>query len=493
MKRRALLSVTDKTGLLELARGLLAHDFELIASGGTARELRAAGLAAVEVESITGQPEILGGRVKTLHPAIHAGILAVRAEDLAPTGFAPIDLVVVNLYDLAAKLAATTEESARVEAIDIGGPTLLRAAAKNFQRVSVLPSPRFYAEFLHELDRAAGPSLEFRRRMAREVFELTRRSDELIAERLFDAPVERHVLRYGENPHQAAWWSAPGGLLGLGLSLHGGKELSYNNLLDVMAALKLSLDLPADACAILKHTNPCGVGRGATAASAFDRALAGDPTSAFGGIVVFGREVDAATAESLAPRFLEVVLAPSYDEAARDILRAKKNLRWLSVDRERFATATRGSERRFGELRLVQEEDEGFAELSRWQLAAGPTPQPDSLAAAELAWRVAKHVKSNAIVLADAHGTLGIGAGQMSRVDSSRLAVQKAASLHSLAGCAAASDGFFPFADGVEELAAAGIRIIVQPGGSIRDQEVVAAADRLGVSLLLTGVRHFRH
>jgi phosphoribosylaminoimidazolecarboxamide formyltransferase/IMP cyclohydrolase len=491
--RRALLSVTDKSGLLELARSLIAHGYELIASGGTAQALRQAEVPVTEVEAITGQPEILGGRVKTLHPALHAGILAKTAADLAPTGFAPIDVVVVNLYDLAAKLAESADESARIEAIDIGGPTLLRAAAKNFQRVTVLSSPQHYAEFVRELDRSEGPSLEFRRRMAREVFQLTRQTDELIAERIFAAPTERHVLRYGENPHQAAWWSAPNGLAGLGLSLHGGKELSYNNLLDAVATLKLGIDLPEDACVIVKHTNPCGVGRGATPIAAFERALAGDPTSAFGGIVGFGRPVDAAAAEALAQRFFEVVLAPSYGAPARELLRGKKNLRWLSVELKRFAAATRGSERRHGALRLVQDEDEGFGELARWQLAAGPTPPADALAAAELAWRVAKHVKSNAIVLADAQGTLGIGAGQMSRIDSSRLAIQKASALHSIQGCAAASDGFFPFADGVEELAAAGIRTIVQPGGSIRDDEVIAAADRLGISLLLTGVRHFRH
>jgi phosphoribosylaminoimidazolecarboxamide formyltransferase/IMP cyclohydrolase len=493
-RRRAILSVTDKSGLEEFASALIDRGFVLLASGGTARAIAAAGLEVEEVSEFTGQDEILGGRVKTLHPAIHAGILAPKEEDLDGTGFAPIDLVVVNLYDFAGALQRTQDEAERVEQIDIGGPTMLRSAAKNFARVTVLCAPDQYAGYLEEIDAHDGnTTVEFRRACAGRVFETTSHYDGLIEQHLFETG---HELRYGENPHQAATWSVGGGgdLDDLGLTLNGGKALSYNNLLDVVGTLKLSADLPADACAIIKHTNPCGVGRGSTPLEALENALACDPVSAFGGIVAFGCEVDDAVGEALASRFLEVVLAPGYSDGARGALTRKKNLRWLDVDRARFAGATRGSERRFGRFILREAEDEGFAELDSARLVAGPTPGEDLRDAADLAWRVAKHVKSNAIVLAQADGTLGIGAGQMSRVDSARIAIEKAAiAERDLAGCAAASDGFFPFADGLETLAAAGVKCVIQPGGSIRDEEVSEAAERLGVSLLLTGVRHFRH
>lgn len=491
--RRAVLSVTDKSGLEEFAGALVQRGFALLASGGTARALAAAGLPVAEVSDYTGQAEILGGRVKTLHPAIHAGILAERVEDLEGTGFAPIELVVVNLYDFAGTLARTTDEAERVESIDIGGPTMLRSAAKNFGRTTVLCSPDQYGPCLADLDAHGGAtSIGFRRECAARVFSTTAQYDGLISAGLFGG----HPLRYGENPHQPASWSIAGGggLEALGLDLNGGKELSYNNLLDVVSTLKLLADLPADACAIIKHTNPCGVGRGATPTLAFENALACDPVSAFGGIVAFGGALDAETAELLASRFLEVVLAPSFSDAARTALAKKKNLRWLDADLERFNAATIGNERRFGGFTLRQAEDEGFPELVAPRLVAGPTPDETTRDAADLAWRVAKHVKSNAIVLARSDRTLGIGAGQMSRVDSSRIAIEKAAIAGlDLQGCVAASDGFFPFADGLETLAAAGVRCVIQPGGSMRDDEVAAAADRLGVSLLLTGMRHFRH
>ncbi|RKZ13593.1 bifunctional phosphoribosylaminoimidazolecarboxamide formyltransferase/IMP cyclohydrolase PurH [bacterium] len=491
--RRALLSVTDKSGLESFARGLVERDYELLASGGTARVLAEAGIKVEEVSDYTGQDEILGGRVKTLHPAIHAGILAEKVEDLQGTGYQPIDLVVVNLYDFAGTLERTDDEGERVENIDIGGPTMLRSAAKNFSRTTVLCDPDQYTAFLEDLDSHDGmASLEFRRDCAARVFSTTAQYDGLISGGLFGG----HELRYGENPHQAATWSVAGGggLAELGLTLNGGKALSYNNLLDVVSTLKLGADLPADACAVIKHTNPCGVGRGATPLQALDNALACDPVSAFGGIVAFGSEVDDATGESLAGRFLEVVLAPSYSDGARAALSRKKNLRWLDVDHERFAAATRGNERHFGRLILRQAEDSGFPELDAPRLVAGPTPDEATQDAADLAWRVAKHVKSNAIVLAASDRTLGIGAGQMSRVDSSRIAIEKAAIAGlDLVGSVAASDGFFPFADGLETLAEAGVKCVIQPGGSIRDDEVAAAADRLGVSLLLTGTRHFRH
>ncbi len=492
--RRALLSLTDKTGLASFGRSLIERGYELLASGGTAAALREAGLAVTEVSEITGQPEILGGRVKTLHPAIHAGILAPDLQSLADTPFRLIDLVVVNLYDFEGALARSESEDEWVENIDIGGPTLLRSAAKNFSRCVVLCGCDQYDAFLSEVDAHSGETtLDFRRACAARVFETTSRYDALISRGLFGGG---RSLRYGENPHQRATWSVGGAeeLEELGLRLNGGKELSYNNLVDVVATLKLSADLPDHACAVIKHTNPCGVGLGDTPLVALEHALACDPVSAFGGIVAFSTPVDEAAAECLAKRFLEVVLAPNYTEGARAILGAKKKLRWLDVDLDRFLQATRGNERVWGRLHLRQDEDEGFPELEAWNLAAGPTPSPEDLAAADLAWRVAKHVKSNAVILAGPHGTIGIGAGQMSRVDSSRLAIDKARrSEASLEGCVAASDGFFPFADGIEALADAGVAVVVQPGGSIRDAEVVEAAQRRSVSLLLTGTRHFRH
>lgn len=494
MKRRAVLSVTDKTGLAQLGRGLHELGLELCASGGSAAALRDAGLPVTAIADITGQPEILGGRVKTLHPAVHAGILAAREEDLAGSGHEPVQVVAVNLYDFAGELAAGGDEGQLVEKIDIGGPTLLRAAAKNFARVWVLPDPSVYEAALHCMANGSeAEQLAMRKELAGQVFARTHSYDGLISRGLFAAA---HALRYGENPHQSAHWQVEGGggLDELGLALHGGKEPSYNNLLDVVATLKLAADLPGGGCAVIKHTNPCGAGTGGSPAEALERALACDPVSAFGGIVAFRDEVDDAAAAILAKRFVEVVLAPGYSDGAREALGRKKNLRWFTVDLERFVAATRGNSRQWGRLVLSQDEDEGFGELDAPRHAAGPEPGDEQLAAARLAWRVAKHVKSNAIVLAAPDRTLGIGAGQMSRVDSSRLAIEKArvAGLD-ITGCAAASDGFFPFADGLEQLADAGVRTVIQPGGSIRDEEVGAAADERGVTLLLTGTRHFRH
>ena len=492
--------MTDKSGLESLGKALTENGYELLASGGTARCLREAGLSVTEVAKYTGQAEILQGRVKTLHPAIAAGILARREEDLKDTGFATIDVVVVNLYDFEGALAKEAVEEELVESIDIGGPTLLRAAAKNFERVTVLCDPASYPAFVQEMERHEGGScLKFRRRMAERVFRLTARYDELIARELFaQGKLEEteNSLRYGENPHQRAWWSVRGGgeLGELGLTLHGGKELSYNNLVDLVAALKLASDLPEHACAILKHTNPCGVGLGDSPSLAFERALATDPVSAFGGIVAFRHTVDGEAATRLKEMFLEVVAAPSFDEEAREILAKKKKLRVLSVDFPRFRQSSMGAERRWGRLVLRQEEDEGFPELQRWQQVAGPVPDDEQISAARLAWIVAKHVKSNSIVLANSSGTLGVGAGQMSRVDSCRLAIRKAEDAKlDLKGCAAASDAFFPFPDGLTVLAEAGAKIVVQPGGSIRDAEVVEAAQEQGVSLFHTAVRHFRH
>ena len=501
-RKRALLSVTDKSGLADFARGLAAHGFELVASGGTATALREAGFDVTDVDAITGYPEIFGGRVKTLHPAVHGGILGpdeASFADVAELGIAPIDLVAVNLYRFGEARAQGGTEAQLVSKIDVGGPTMLRAAAKNFQRVTVVPDPAHYAEVLAELEVNDGStSLELRRRLAAAVFRLTERYDDAIADWLegVTGRVDHGVgLRYGENPHQGARMFLPGGgdLASVGLVLHGGKELSYNNLVDLIAGLKLAGDFREPCCAILKHTNPCGFAVG-TPAQALERALRCDPVSAFGGVFAFNAEIDEEAAALLAERFLEIIAAPSFTPAALAKLTKKKNVRVLSADLTLFLASTRGRSRAWGGLMLRQDEDEGFPELLDPKLAAGPAPDAATRAGLALGWKVAKHGKSNAIVLVDGKATLGCGFGQMSRVDSVELAISKArAQGLELSGALAASDGFFPFPDGIEKLAAAGIRAVIAPAGSIRDDEVAARAGELGVTLLLAGRRHFNH
>lgn len=505
-RRRALLSVTDKTDLDVLAGALRAHGYELIASGGTAAWLRGHGCDVTDVSEVTGFPEVFGGRVKTLHPLIFGGILGpdeAAFAEVAGTGLAPVDVVACNLYDFEAAVDAGADEAAAIEKIDIGGPSLLRAAAKNFHRVCVLPSPDYYDEFAAACDAGGGlPDLDFRRRMAAQTFEIVLDYDMAISEWFHaesTADTNLLTLRYGENPHQAAEMTVPigrgeGPLSGMGLVQINGKELSYNNMIDVIAAGKLAADLDGTACAAIKHTNPCGVGLGGSAAAALERALLCDPESAFGGIFAFTTEVDADAVEILAARFCEVVLAPSYSEAARARLAKKKNLRVLTVDLPRFSRVTAGRSLSFGEVNLFQDEDQGFPELDSWAHVAGPEPAAGTLDALRLNWKVCKHVKSNAIVLGDATGTLGIGAGQMSRVDSTRIAIRKAGDQGlDIRGSVCASDAFFPFADSVERLHAVGVAAAVAPKGSIRDDEVIAAAERLGLTLMHTDRRHFRH
>lgn len=498
--RRALLSVTDKAGLTDLAAALQRHGYQLIASGGTARHLREAGFAVTGVGELTGYPEIFGGRVKTLHPAVHGGILGPTVAAFAETaelGIAPIDLVAVNLYRLEDALARGAGEAETVEQIDIGGPAMLRAAAKNCQRVTVVPDPSRYLELIAELDNNdGGTSLPFRRRMAALAFRRCGQYDAAIADWLEGLTGERAglALRYGENPHQAAVLRVPGDdLAAVGLVQHGGKELSYNNLVDLVAAVKLVADFAEPCCGVIKHTNPCGFGLGPGVAG-LERALTCDPVSAFGGVFAFNAGIDDATAGILAGRFLEIIAAPSYGEGALARLTKKKNVRVLTVDLARFARATAGRSRAWGSLHLWQEEDAGFPELADWDVVAGDDPDPATRTALEMAWKVCKHGKSNAIVIAAGGATLGCGFGQMSRVDSVDLAVMKAANQGlDLRGAVAASDGFFPFPDGVQKLAAAGVRAVVAPGGSIRDDEVAAAAKEAGITLILTGRRHFNH
>ncbi len=510
--RRALVSVSDKTGLEELARGLAGLGVELISTGGTAAALRELGLPVTSVDEVTGQPEILGGRVKTLHPRIHGGILGrvdVPEDEaqMAEAGIEPIDLVVVNLYpfeEWAARTGAAPDEV--VEHIDIGGPAMIRAAAKNHARVAVLSSPAQYGAALEELRSGGGElSGETRRRLAAEAYLRTARYDAAIAEWMAagdgDFPddllldFERRLdLSYGENPHQRAAYYAQSRarrhLLSRVDKLHG-KDLSFNNLLDLEAARALGDEFELPAAVIIKHNNPCGVAIAKDVGTAYQRANACDPVSAYGGVIALNRPVDDALGEALAGTFVEVLIAPGYSEAALSALTRKPNTRLLlNGERRRGIPGERDLRRVSGGL-LVQDRDSESEERGVMRVVTASAPTEAEWGDLVFAWRVAKHVKSNAIVLARDLATIGIGAGQMSRVDSVSLAIEKARV--EVAGSALASDAFFPFADGPETAIDAGVRAIAQPGGSIRDDEVVAACDRLGAAMVFTGRRHFRH
>ncbi len=496
--RRALFSVYDKTGLVELASGLSGQGFELIASGGTARRLREAGLPVTDVAEVTGSPEVLGGRVKTLHPAIHAGILARRtsadAAELARLGWAPIDVVVCNLYPFAQTVAREgATEADIIEQIDIGGVALLRAAAKNLAHVTVVPDPAFYDEVLGVVIRGDDlPALN--RRMAREAFKVTARYDQAIESWLSAAkPLtlsyeQVQPLRYGENPHQAATLYR-GRERPLGFEQLSGKPLSYNNLVDMDAARAMVADFDAPTVAIVKHTNPCGLASAATLTQAFDAALASDPVSAFGSVIAVNRTLELATVEAIGALFVEVIVAPAFaPEALARLRRKKKRCRVIAAPVQ-VDVAPRLRQIQGG--LLVQDADVGPLDEAGWQVVTERAPTAQERAALAFGWRVAKHVKSNAIVFAKGEATVGVGAGQMSRVDAVRLAASRAGGR--AAGAVMASDAFFPFPDGVERAAAAGVTAVIQPGGSIRDDEVIAAADRLGLAMLTTGRRHFKH
>jgi phosphoribosylaminoimidazolecarboxamide formyltransferase/IMP cyclohydrolase len=521
---RAILSVSDKTGIIEFARGLVELGWEIVSTGGTARALREAGLPVRDVSEVTGHPEMMDGRVKTLHPAIHAGILARRdrPDDLAALeaqGYSLIDLVAVNLYPFAEAVAAGARLPEAMEEVDIGGPTLLRAAAKNHAHVLAVVDPGDYPRVLDALRRGAVDA-SLRVDLARKVFAHTSAYDAAIAAYLArqaesGAPVDagaagfpetvtlrlRKVqeLRYGENPDQPAAFYAepdpPEGSLPSLRQLHG-KELSFNNLLDIDAAVfAVSAWSGAEraACAIIKHTTPCGVALGETAEEAYRRALATDPVSAFGGIVAFNVPVTGGAAEAMANLFLEVVIAPGFEPHALEVLRAKKNLRLIELP----VTAGGETELDYKRVRggfLVQRRMRMDFPEEGWRVVTRRQPTAEEWRDLRFAWRVSAAVKSNAIVLAKGEQTLGIGAGQMSRVDSSRLAVMKARDQGAdLAGAVLASDAFFPFRDGVDAAATAGITAIVQPGGSVRDEEVIAAADEHGIAMVFTGRRVFRH
>ena len=509
--RRALISVSDKTGLEPVARGLVGLGVELISTGGTAATLAEWGLPVTPVEAVTGSPEILDGRVKTLHPAIHGGILArpnhaADEAELATAGIAPIDLVVVNLYPFEEWLqrrGATNDEL--IERIDVGGPTMIRAAAKNHARVAVVTDPGQYPALLVELEGADGIDAGTRRTLAAAAFARTARYDAAIADWMggdqdeFPEAIlvgfERQLgLAYGENPHQrAAYYTEPGArthLLARVEQLHG-KALSFNNLYDLDAARGLLAEFELPACVVVKHNNPSGVAIASSVNEAYERARDSDPVSAYGGVVVVNRPVDAALGELLAGTFVEVLLAPGYDDGAMAALTRKPDTRILLNNERRRANPGERDLRRVSGGLLVQDRDSESEDRELMRVATEAQPDDDAWGDLIFAWRVAKHVKSNAIVLARGLATVGVGAGQMSRVDAVRLAVQKSDGRSE--GAVLTSDAFFPFPDGVEAGMDAGVRVIVQPGGSMRDDEVVAACDARGAVMVFTGRRHFRH
>jgi phosphoribosylaminoimidazolecarboxamide formyltransferase/IMP cyclohydrolase len=534
---RALLSVSDKTGLLSFARELVARGYELVSTGGTARTLEAEGVAVTGISAVTSFPEIMDGRVKTLHPAVHGGILARRGRSddmatLAQHSITPIDIVVVNLYPFV-KAAARPDIvfDALVEEIDIGGPSMVRSAAKNFQDVLVVVDPSDYPRVLAELERPGGASREFRFELARKAFAHTAAYDTAIAGTLAEfSPAEGSFtrgrepslnppqltvalhkireLRYGENPHQPAAWYALDSAFALGSAqVLQGKELSFTNLIDLDSAARIALEFTEPAAVVIKHTNPCGAAIGASIDEAYVQARESDPLAAFGGIIGLNRAIDAATARALVSTFIEAVIAPAVDEDARPILATKANMRVVVADLKSGESSAGGRDVRsiLGAM-LVQQRDEVIEARSPWnaktfaaaglKVATKRAPTEAEWGALRFAWRICAHVKSNAVIFTNASRTLAIGAGQMSRVDAVQVAIMKAVNSdgkNPLSGSVAASDAFFPFRDGLDALAKAGATAVVQPGGSLRDNEVIAAADEHGIAMVFTGRRHFRH
>ena len=518
---RALISVSDKAGLVPFAQALAARGVEILSTGGSARALREAGVPVTDVSAHTGFPEILDGRVKTLVPQIHGGILGRRdlpehLAQMAEHGIAPIDLVAVNLYPFEATVAKGAPAEDCIENIDIGGPALIRAAAKNHDFVAVLTEPDQYQQVLAELDAHGGTTLALRRTLAGAAYARTAAYDAAIAAwfaeqrgdtfptRLTVAGTLRQTLRYGENPHQAAGFyvSDAGPRPGVATAVQvQGKELSYNNLNDTDAAFECVAEFDAPTVVIVKHANPCGVASAATLADAWDLALRCDPVSAFGGIIAVNRRLDAAAAEKFAAIFTEVIVAPDADDAAKAVLARKKNLRLLLTGGLPDPAAPGLTFRSLSGGFLAQTRDAGRVAPQALKVVTKRSPTEAELADLVFAFRVCKHVKSNAIVYAKDLATVGVGAGQMSRVDSARIAAWKSVEAAKAAGLdrplaqgsVVASDAFFPFADGLEAVVAAGATAVIQPGGSIRDDEVIAAADAAGVAMVFTGMRHFRH
>jgi phosphoribosylaminoimidazolecarboxamide formyltransferase/IMP cyclohydrolase len=513
--KRALISVSDKTGVLEMAKGLEALGAEILSTGGTAKALREAGVKVTDVAAYTGSPEILDGRVKTLHPKIHGGLLGRRSvpahvEQMEKQGIGPIDVVVVNLYPFEATISkphCSFEEA--IENIDIGGPSMLRSAAKNHEDVLVVVDPTDYQRVL-DAAKAGTVSHELRRELALKVFQHTARYDSLIAgylekqvqgsevkfPKILSLQFERaEMLRYGENPHQQGAFyrelhsTEPS--VSRGRILHG-KAMSYNNFLDANSALELAKEYDEIAVAIIKHNNPCGVALGVTPVEAYLKARETDPISAFGGVIAFNRPVDLAAAKEITSTFVEVVIAPGFADDALAELKRKKDLRLLDVGPLTNVKQVGFDLKKLVGGLIVQDRDLGvLTDLKTLNVPTLRKPTDEEYAACAFAWKVCKHVKSNAIVYAKPGQTVGIGAGQMSRVDSVKLAVMKAQM--PIKGCVMASDAFFPFRDGLDAAAQAGITAVIQPGGSIRDAEIVKAADEQGLTMILTGMRHFRH
>ncbi len=517
--RRALLSVTDKTGLVEFARALASHGVELISTGGTARALREAGLTVMDISELTGFPEMLDGRVKTLHPRVHGGLLYIRGNEeheaaVAAHEIAPIDMVVVNLYAFEKTAAqAGVAFGHLIENIDIGGPSMVRSAAKNFEDVAIVTRVGDYLGLIEELkagDGALGRATRWR--LAKQAFATTAAYDAAIAgtlERIAEAPAMEtaaapdaaalpstlrinfplaQALRYGENPHQRAALYSDGSGLGIaGARQLQGKELSFNNLVDLDACWELAQEFDEPAVVIVKHTNPCGAATGTTVLEAYRKALECDPVSAFGGVIGINREVDGAAAEEIAKLFVEAIAAPKFTAEARERFGAKKNLRLVEVQ----AAPPRPVVKHVSGGLLLQDVDTGHVTEAELKVVTQRQPTAEELRSLLFAWRICKHVKSNAIVYARDGQTLGMGAGQMSRVDAARFGAMKA--VLPLTRCVAASDAFFPFPDGLETVAGAGATAVIQPGGSVKDQDVITAADRLGIAMVFTGMRHFRH
>ncbi len=522
--RRALLSVSDKTGLVELGKALADRGVELLSTGGTAKALRDAGLEVIDVSEVTGFPEMMDGRVKTLHPIVHGGLLALRENDNHTTameqhGIGAIDLLVVNLYPFEETVAKGAGYDECIENIDIGGPAMIRAAAKNHAYVNVVVDVEDYSALLDQLEENYGKTaLGFRQWLAQTAYARTAAYDAAVSgwmasqlkidvpRRVSFAGQVAQPLRYGENPHQqAAFYTDGSNRAGVATARqHQGKELSYNNINDTDAAFELVAEFDPDdgpACAIIKHANPCGVAKGKTLLEAYRNAFDCDRTSAFGGIVALNRPLDAETAQEITGIFTEVVIAPGASEEAKEIFTAKKNLRLLTTDGLPDVTAGGKTVRQVAGGLLVQDKDNGFVGMDDLKVVTKKAPTAEQLNDLLFAWKVAKHVKSNAIVYVRDGATVGVGAGQMSRLDSALIAAKKAERMADALGLeqpltigsAVASDAFFPFPDGLMEAAAAGATCVIQPGGSMRDDEVIATADAAGLAMVFTGMRHFRH
>ncbi len=511
MKRTALISVSDKSGIADFARHLTELDFQLLSTGGTARTLQEAGIDVQPVSDRTGFPEILGGRVKTLHPRIHGGILADHDKtdhlrQLDELDISPIQLVCVNLYPFRETVAGGAAEPDVIENIDIGGPSMVRASAKNFRHVIILVDPADYPEVLRQLKKHGNVDMDTRRNLARKAFAHTASYDIAISDyfnRQMDIPFPekqflelnlRQELRYGENPHQpAAFYSEPDASPDTlpHLDQLQGKALSYNNIMDTDAAINMVREFEDPAAVIVKHANPCGIGRDSIdLATAFERAHSTDPLSAFGGIIALNRKVDLALAEEIAQHFVEVIVAPDFDEDAKARFARKKNLRILKLPVNPEARSYADYRRIRGGM-LLQAADTITENSENWEIVTDCKPSPETMRAMAFAWKVVKHVKSNAIVFCRENETVGIGAGQMSRVDSVKLAVTKANK--PIAGTVLASDAFFPFRDSIDEASGYKVSAIVQPGGSVRDEEVIDAANEHGIPMIFTRIRHFRH